>query len=71
MKKLLLSLGFGMIATIGFSQAINGIVKDADGKALHNATVSLLNAKDSSVVKLNVTNEMGQYKFESISKGKF
>lgn len=71
MKKLLLSLGFGMIATIGFSQAISGIVKDADGKALHNATVSLLSAKDSLVVKLSVTNEMGQYKFESISKGKF
>lgn len=71
MKKLVLSLGLGIFTTIGFSQNIVGNVKDTDGKILQNATVSLLNVRDSSVVKLSVTNEKGQYKFETISKGKY
>src|SRR4249919_2672300 len=53
------------------AQSIKGIVKDADGKLLANASVSLLNAKDSAVVKLAVTNNSGEYKFQNIKDGKY
>ena len=36
------------------AQEIAGTVKDAQGKGLEKATISLLNAKDSSVVKLEI-----------------
>jgi iron complex outermembrane receptor protein len=71
MKKFygLLVLRFVSFTTL--AQEVNGKVKDADGKLLQNATVSLLKEKDSSVVKLSVTNEKGQFVFESIANGKY
>ncbi|HRO69702.1 MAG TPA: carboxypeptidase-like regulatory domain-containing protein, partial [Chitinophagaceae bacterium] len=44
---------------------ITGIVKDEQGKAVDKTTVSLLNAKDSSVIKLSVTDNEGKFKFET------
>jgi hypothetical protein len=44
------------IALTSNAQNIKGIAKDPDGKLLSNASVSLLNAKDSAVIKLAVTN---------------
>ena len=61
MKKFLFSLVFSTIATIAFAQTITGTVIDDQGKLMGKTTVTLLNAKDSSVAKLAVTNDAGLY----------
>jgi iron complex outermembrane receptor protein len=53
--------GLMLLATISQGQKISGVVKDHQGKALEKSTVSLLRAKDSSVVKLGVTGDQGKY----------
>ncbi|MEP7318951.1 MAG: TonB-dependent receptor [Panacibacter sp.] len=72
MKKILpvLSLLFLCAFTVS-AQNISGIVKDADGKNIANANVSLLNEKDSSVIKLAVSGKDGVYKFTSIKDGRY
>jgi iron complex outermembrane recepter protein len=47
------------------AQKVSGKVKDPQGKALDKTTVSLLRAKDSSVVKLSVTDNEGKFSFQS------
>ena len=54
-----------------FAQQVTGNVNDQQGKALSNSTVSLLNAKDSSVVKLEASNTNGAYKFSGIKAGRY
>ena len=60
---------FIAVLTMSFSavqaQKVTGSVKDETGKGLEKATVSLLRAKDSSVVKLAVTVANGQFSFQS------
>ena len=53
------------------AQEIAGTVKDAQGKGLEKATISLLNAKDSSVVKLATTNISGQFTITVSRTGRF
>jgi len=53
------------------AQNIKGNVKDGDGKGIANANVSLLNAKDSSIIKLAVTDQNGQYEFKDIKVGRY
>jgi len=60
-----------LVATAGFAQQISGNVKDQQGKAISGSTVSLLSAKDSSVVKLAVSNNDGHYSFNPIKQGKY
>jgi len=43
------------------SQQVSGIVKDPQGKGLEKSSVSLLKAKDSSIVKLGVTESDGSF----------
>jgi iron complex outermembrane receptor protein len=50
---------------------ISGIVKDEQGKALQSATVSLLRAKDSSLAKLAVSGQDGQFEFINSKPGKY
>jgi hypothetical protein len=50
---------------------ISGIVTDDAQKPIQSVTVSLLRAKDSSLVKIAVTNKEGKYEFENIVEGKF
>jgi len=66
-----LLIAFVFLAFTSIAQNIKGIVKDAEGKLLPNASVSLLNAKDSSVAKLAVTNNAGEYQFQDIKQGKY
>lgn len=47
------------------AQKISGVVKDQAGKGLEKTTVSLLRAKDSSVVKLSVSDQDGRFSFEA------
>jgi iron complex outermembrane receptor protein len=71
MRKFGLLLMSFLVATAGFAQQISGNVKDQQGKAISGSTVSLLNAKDSSVVKLAVSNNDGNYSFNPIKQGKY
>ncbi|MGZ8557774.1 MAG: outer membrane beta-barrel protein [Chitinophagaceae bacterium] len=43
------------------AQTISGIIKDQQGKGMDKTTISLLKAKDSSVVKLSVTDNEGKF----------
>lgn len=70
MRLQLLSL---LIAIGSFSQAqqINGLTKDESGASLGGATISLIRAKDSSVIKLAVTKTDGAYSFSGIKEGNY
>jgi len=62
-----------LAATTSFVQAqqVNGIAKDASGTPLTGATISLLKATDSSVVKLAVSKENGAFNFVGIKEGNY
>ncbi|MBZ4189783.1 TonB-dependent receptor [Niabella beijingensis] len=53
------------------AQTISGAVKDDAGKPAEKATVSLLNAVDSSIVKLDAAKADGTYQFETIGNGRY
>ncbi|MEP7373289.1 MAG: TonB-dependent receptor [Chitinophagaceae bacterium] len=64
MRKLLTFLfSAAIISSAVSAQTISGIVKDQQGKGLEKTTVSLLKAKDSSVIKLSVTDKEGKFNF--------
>ncbi len=50
---------------------VSGSVKDEQGKSLQSATVSLLRAKDSSLAKLAVSDQEGQYELVNVKPGKY
>ena len=45
---------------------ISGFIKSQDNKAIEAATVTLVKAKDTSVVKIAVTDKTGLFEFEKI-----
>ena len=73
--KQLISLLICALATLGATAQsagkISGIVKDDKDKTIHSATVSLLRAKDSSVVKFTASSKSGIYEFIDIREGKY
>jgi iron complex outermembrane receptor protein len=75
MRRLLVMAVLGLaITTQGFAQSrttVSGSVKDNSGKALQSVTVSLLQAKDSSLVKADVTDGEGKFQIVSAKSGKF
>src|SRR5688572_1853567 len=50
---------------------VNGIVKDEQGNPVKGATVSLLRAKDSGLVKLAASGNDGAYSFTGIQDGAY
>jgi hypothetical protein len=62
-KLVLLIAGFVLTGSTMLAQQVTGSVKDQQGKAVEKATVSLLNGKDSAVVKLAVTGSSGKFSF--------
>jgi iron complex outermembrane receptor protein len=50
---------------------ISGTVNDVQGKALVSSTVSLLKAKDSSLVKVALVDKSGQYEFLNVKDGNY
>lgn len=68
-KKIATLIPMLLVAFITNAQ-ITGSVKQ-DGKPVANATVTLHNAKDSSVAKLGVSDNNGQYKFDGIKAGNY
>lgn len=61
---------FSLLFSVANAQKISGNVKDEQGAAVSQCTVSLLSAKDSSVLKLEVTNKEGNYSFQTAT-GKY
>lgn len=65
---------FAFVSLCAFAQTtanVSGVINDDGGKALAAATVSLLKAKDSSLVKLAVTDKAGHYDFTNLKEGKY
>ena len=58
-------------ATAQTESKISGVVKDEQGKAIQSATISLLKASDSSLVKVAVSNKDGKYEFNEIKAGQY
>jgi len=75
MRKLFTLVTSLLLSAIVFSQTkigkVSGIITDESQKPVQSASVSLLRAKDSSLVKIAVTNKEGKYEFENIIEGKF
>ncbi|RYZ20869.1 MAG: TonB-dependent receptor [Chitinophagaceae bacterium] len=69
MRKIIASLLLVASAGAAQAQAVAGRVQDADGKPLSGVTISLL--RDSSVVKLAVSDAAGAYKFDGITNGRY
>ncbi|MGZ3854413.1 MAG: carboxypeptidase-like regulatory domain-containing protein, partial [Flavisolibacter sp.] len=61
-------IGFAVQAQ---SSKITGTVSDEQGKPLPTATVSLFKSKDSSLVKLALSDRSGLYQFINIKDGNY
>ncbi len=69
MKKFLIVITFQIVGMAALkAQQIKGIVKDQQGNAISNATVSLLKEADSSVVKLEISKD-GIFGFNQVPNG--
>ena len=75
MKKLLSSLVLSGISLLSFAQTggkITGSIKDGGNqKVIDAATISLLKALDSSLVKTSLTSKDGSFSFENLKEGKY
>src|SRR5688572_10928437 len=75
MRKSFIFLTCVLLSTLVFAQdkngKISGIITDESQKPLQSASVSLLRAKDSALVKIAVTDKEGRYEFEKLVEGKY
>src|SRR6478672_6495257 len=73
MKHIYALLAFVLIGFAGQAQTskISGTVSDDQGKALPSTTISLFKLKDSSLVKVAVSDKSGLYQFLNINNGKY
>ncbi len=75
MKHILSLFSLLGIAICSFAQntgKINGTIKDGgDQKVIDAASISLLKAKDSSLVKISVTDKEGNFVFENVKEGSY
>ncbi|MEO7983048.1 MAG: TonB-dependent receptor, partial [Bacteroidota bacterium] len=62
---------FILMAATTQAQEISGVIKDQQGKGLDKSTISLLRAKDSSVVKLVVTSDNGHFSVSATGAGMY
>jgi len=65
---LLISL---FIAISSGAQQVSGTVKDEQGKPLDGVSVMLKKTKDSSIVKISLSNAAGKYEYASIADGTY
>lgn len=68
---LILSTALAFAQTGKPSAAVSGQLLDEKGKPMDFATVTLLKAKDSTVVKGTLSNESGTYTFDHINSGTY
>lgn len=74
MKRTLLLLALILTFSVARSQtnSIKGVAADLSSNAkLHNATVSVLNAKDSTLYKFTRANADGNFSFQNMKNGNF
>jgi hypothetical protein len=74
MTRIYTLIAFILLASFTQAQSsvkISGNIKDAGSKGINGATISLLRSKDSSLVKLAVTDNNGDYEFNNIKAGKY
>src|SRR5688572_24114388 len=73
MKTSILSATFFLFFSSAMAQQAGKIAGTIlkNGKPADGATISLLHAKDSAIVKLSGANKEGQYVFENIEEGKY
>ncbi len=70
MRKLVtIFTGLMLMATSIKAQKISGAVKDPQGKGVEKSTISVLNVKDSSIVKLGLTGGKGSFSITDIKNG--
>jgi outer membrane receptor protein involved in Fe transport len=66
----LISLSFSIQAQ-SLSGKVSGTVVDGSSRIIESATISLIRAKDSSVVKIAVASKSGQFGFENVAEGRY
>ena len=75
MKKLFTTLVFASLGFCSFAQnggKISGVIQDGGNqKIIDAAAISLLKAKDSSLVKISVTDKEGNFSFENVKDGNY
>ncbi|WP_147205751.1 outer membrane beta-barrel family protein [Segetibacter aerophilus] len=63
------------LSLTGFAQQvkgkISGSVIDGNTKTIESANITLLRAKDSSLVKISASDKTGNYSFDNINEGKY
>ena len=60
-----------LVQRVNAQSSINGVIINENNEPLPNATVLLLHAKDSSLVKGTLTNVSGRYTFQKIAQGNY
>lgn len=68
---LFIFLAYASVNSIKGQIKISGEINDSAGKPFANATVFLNKAKDSSIIKIAVTNKFGIYEFDQIKNGRY
>ncbi len=77
MRKILTMLTFALttLSFVGYAQIKNGKVSgtviDGSIKTIESATITLLRATDSSVVKMSVADKTGKYEFDGVPEGQY
>lgn len=74
MKRILFAVLPLLSGLIGHAQSaakISGIIIDGNKKTVESATISLLQAKDSSLKKFSVADKNGHYKFDGVGVGNY
>jgi hypothetical protein len=75
MKKILFLLSSLLFAQFGLlaqaSGTVKGEVRDAENQALIGANIALLKVKDSTVVKIAITDLDGKFELENIKNGQY
>ncbi len=62
---------FSAFRAVVAAPKISGVVRNSDNSPASFASVLLLNSKDSSLVKGDVTNDKGEYQFDEVVKGAY
>ncbi len=71
--KNIFTLIFTLISLVAFAQTgiVKGQLQDADGEAVVFANVALYNSSDSSMAKVETTNDAGIFKIQGLSAGNY
>ena len=70
MKKILFAIALQMLGMAALNAQIKGSVKDEQGDAISNATISLLKLNDSTLIKLELSKE-GSFFFNQLANDSF